>query len=66
TTLYAFEINLQSSFILGFVGAGGIGYDLLNFTRLFQWKSVCTVLLITIVVVNVIDFVSYRIRLALS
>lgn len=66
TTLYAFELNLQASFILGFVGAGGIGYDLLNYTRLFQWQKVCTILIITIVVVNVVDLISYRIRKAIS
>jgi len=65
-TLYAFELNLQASFILGFVGAGGIGFDLLNYMRLFQWREVCTILLITIVVVNVVDLISYRVRSALS
>ena len=66
STLYAFELNLQASFILGFVGAGGIGYDLLNYTRLFQWQQVSTVLILTIVVVNVVDFISYRVRSAIS
>ncbi|HET6385482.1 MAG TPA: phosphonate ABC transporter, permease protein PhnE [Armatimonadota bacterium] len=65
-TLYAFELNLQASFILGFVGAGGIGYDLLNYTRLFQYHQVCTVLFITIIVINMVDLISYRIRRAIS
>jgi phosphonate transport system permease protein len=66
TTLYAFELNLQASFILGFVGAGGIGYELLNYTREFRWQCVSTILIITIVVVNLVDFVSYRVRSSLS
>ena len=66
TTLYAFELNLQASFILGFVGAGGIGYDLQNYLREFAFTRVSMVLLIIIVVVNVVDFVSYRIRRAIS
>lgn len=66
TTLYAFELNLQSSFILGFVGAPGIGYDLYNYSQIFQWRQVATVLIITIVVVNVLDFISYRVRAAIS
>jgi phosphonate transport system permease protein len=65
-TLYAFELNLQASFILGFVGAGGIGQDLLNYTRLFMWPKVGSILIITILVVNVVDFLSYRIRSAIS
>ena len=66
TTLYAFELNLQASFILGFVGAGGIGYDILNYTRMFDWHKLCTILIITVVIVNLVDFISYRIRAALA
>ena len=65
--LLRFEINIRASAILGFVGSGGIGYDL---RIAFQWGqgrydevvAIFIVLFITIVVVDQISSV-YRERL---
>ena len=39
-SLYRFDENLRSSLVLGFVGAGGIGFRLLTAMNLFQYQTV--------------------------
>lgn len=58
--LLRFEINIRASAILGFVGAGGIGYDLRNTMtwgqgRFDQAAAIFILLFITIVVVDQIS-----------
>ncbi|MDP2845831.1 MAG: phosphonate ABC transporter, permease protein PhnE, partial [Candidatus Methanoperedens sp.] len=50
------------SAILGFVGAGGIGFYMINYIQLFQYQRLTTAILLTLAVVLIIDFVSARIR----
>jgi phosphonate transport system permease protein len=61
-TLYCLELNLQASFIVGFVGGGGIGYQLYQDAQLFQWLEVGLLVALLIVLVNVVDYASYQIR----
>ena len=49
--LYRFDENIRSSLVLGFVGAGGIGFELLTAMNLFQYKTVFLLLLVTFVLV---------------
>lgn len=65
-TLYAFELNLSASFILGFVGAGGIGYELINDLQLYKLLEAGLIIAMLIVVVNCVDYLSYRIRQVFS
>ncbi|MFC7394642.1 phosphonate ABC transporter, permease protein PhnE [Scopulibacillus cellulosilyticus] len=60
--LYSFEINIRSAAILGYVGAGGIGLYLNNTLSFFQYDRVLTIIIYTLIVVIVIDFVSNKIR----
>ncbi|MBM7646687.1 phosphonate transport system permease protein [Scopulibacillus daqui] len=60
--LYSFEINIRSAAILGYVGAGGIGLYLNNTLSFFQYDRVLTIIIYTLVVVIVIDFISNKIR----
>lgn len=62
TTLYSLETNLQSSFIIGIVGAGGMGYELINDIHYYRLLDVGTIVFIMIVVVNAVDYTSYRLR----
>lgn len=59
---FMFEYNVRSSAILGFVGAGGIGFYMMNYIQLFQYQRLTTAILLTLAVVLIIDFVSARIR----
>jgi phosphonate transport system permease protein len=61
-TLLRFEINVRGATVIGFVGAGGIGQDLIVAIRKFYYSDVSATLLMIIVTVIVIDMVSARLR----
>jgi phosphonate transport system permease protein len=50
-TLYRLDENIRSSLILGFVGAGGIGFQLLSAMNLFQYRTVSLLLIMMFVLV---------------
>ncbi|MFC4619944.1 phosphonate ABC transporter, permease protein PhnE [Camelliibacillus cellulosilyticus] len=60
--LYSFEINVRAAVILGYVGAGGIGLILDNVLTSFQYHRVISIIIYTLVVVIIIDFLSNKIR----
>lgn len=60
--LFMFEYNLRSSSILGFVGAGGIGFFMLGYLQTFQYRELMAVIILTLIVVLGIDLMSSRIR----
>ncbi len=64
--LYIFEVNVRASTVLGFVGAGGIGFLLNRYISLFQYQRVAVLLIVTFVVVAIIDGVSAYVRARLT
>ena len=60
--LYRFESDVRSASILGFVGAGGIGFYLFDKLRSFENADVCTILIVIVATVWVIDKISAQIR----
>lgn len=54
-TLYLWEFNVRSSVILGIVGAGGIGYELMVSVKLLDFPRLATILLIILATVTLID-----------
>ena len=60
--LFMFEYNIRSSTIMGFVGAGGIGYYMLGYVQMLQYQNLLTTLIVTFFVVMMIDFLSFRLR----
>lgn len=60
--LYRFESDVRSASILGFVGAGGIGFYLFDKLRAFENADVCTILIVIVATVWVIDKISAVIR----
>lgn len=56
--LYVFEINVRASVIIGLVGAGGIGQDLLARLNFFAFDDVATIILVIFVLVLAIDGLS--------
>jgi phosphonate transport system permease protein len=60
--LFRFELNVRAAVVLGIVGAGGIGFLLTQYMRLFQYQRVCTVLLVILSLVMLVDFVSSHLR----
>jgi phosphonate transport system permease protein len=61
-TLLRFEINVRGAAIMGFVGAGGIGQDLIEAIRKFYYSDVSAILVLIIITVTLIDLVTERIR----
>jgi phosphonate transport system permease protein len=61
-TLYRFETNIRAAAILGFVGAGGIGFYVQNYLRMLDYPAASTVLLVLVALVMLVDFVSSRVR----
>jgi phosphonate transport system permease protein len=61
-TLYMFEYNIRSASVLGVVGAGGIGFELVNYIRGFEYPKATTMMLVLLLVVTVIDAFSHRFR----
>jgi len=57
------EINFRSSTILGLVGAGGIGQELMTNIKLDRYDQVSITLLLIILVVSAVDMLSGRLRL---
>ena len=61
-TLWRFEINVRTAAVLGFVGAGGIGYELYTNIRLNYYEDVSAILLIIIAAVVCVDMVCEEVR----
>jgi phosphonate transport system permease protein len=60
--LYRLETNIRAATVLGFVGAGGIGFYLQTYLRMIDYAAASTVLLVTVLMVMVVDFASSRLR----
>jgi len=60
--LYRLETNIRAATVLGFVGAGGIGFYLQTYLRMIDYPAASTVLLVTVMMVMVVDAVSSRLR----
>jgi phosphonate transport system permease protein len=63
--LLRFEINVRGAAVMGFVGAGGIGQDLIEAIRKFYYSDVSALLLLIILTVMLIDLATERVRHAL-
>jgi phosphonate transport system permease protein len=61
-TLYRFETNIRAAAVLGFVGAGGIGFYIQTHLRLLNYPAASTVLLVLVAMVMLVDFGSSRLR----
>jgi len=64
--LYRLDENIRSSLVLGFVGAGGIGFELLSAMSLFQYRLVSLYLIVTFVIVIAAERLSAVIRARLA
>lgn len=60
--VFMFEYNVRASTIMGFVGAGGIGYYMMGYAQMLQYRKLTAALALTFVVVLVIDALSAWLR----
>jgi len=61
-SLYSFECCVRAAAVLGFVGAGGIGYEISISMRLFEYGQVLTLLLVLIALLTATDAISRYLR----
>lgn len=61
-TLYRWENNIRAAAVLGVVGAGGLGQMMAYHMGLFQMSETSTVLLAMIILVAMVDVLSYITR----
>ncbi|MBS0247388.1 MAG: phosphonate ABC transporter, permease protein PhnE [Proteobacteria bacterium] len=65
-SLYRLDENIRSSLVLGFVGAGGIGFQLLTAMNLFQYREVSLLLIVIFVIVVAVERLSALARQRLA
>jgi phosphonate transport system permease protein len=65
-SLYRLDENIRSSLVLGFVGAGGIGFQLLTAMNLFQYREVSLLLIVIFVIVLTVERLSAFLRQRLA
>lgn len=64
--MYLLDVNVRSATLLGIVGAGGIGFYLLNASRVMQFDVVTTIVLMILAVVLLIEGLAVFVRKALA
>ncbi len=60
--LYMFDYNIRQTSILGLVGAGGIGFYIINYIKFFEYGKAAIFMLVVLITVLVIDWASVKIR----
>jgi len=61
-SLLRFESNVRSAAVLGFVGAGGIGFLIFDKLNGYLFREVCTMMIIIIMAVGIIDYLCGKLR----
>ena len=61
-TIYRWDINVRMSTIIGMVGGGGIGFLLVQYIRLLDYKSAGIAVWFIAITVAILDYVSSKIR----
>ncbi len=61
-TLYRWDINVRMATVIGLVGGGGIGYQLIQYMNLLQWRQAATAIWMIAGVVMIMDYASAVIR----
>jgi phosphonate transport system permease protein len=62
--MYLLDSNIRAATLLGIVGAGGIGFLLLNASRVMQFDVVTTIVILVLAVVLAVEALSLWIRKA--
>jgi phosphonate transport system permease protein len=61
-TLLRFEINVRAASVIGFVGAGGIGQELMFVIRQFVYPDISAIVLLIVATVALIDITCEKLR----
>ncbi|MGI6244538.1 MAG: phosphonate ABC transporter, permease protein PhnE [Pseudochelatococcus sp.] len=66
SVVFRWDINIRESAILGLVGAGGLGLNLQSSLNVLAWPQVTTIFLVILATVIVSEWVSARVRQAIT
>ena len=66
TTIYRWEYNFRASTVLGAVGAGGIGFELIAALRILEYAQVSAILICILACVTVVDGLGAMLRKTLQ
>lgn len=61
--LLRFEINVRGAAIIGIVGAGGIGQELMGAVRMFAMHEISAIVILIMLLVSIIDMSCEKVRL---
>jgi len=61
-SIYRWEYNFRASTVMGMVGAGGIGFELMGSLRIMQYREVSAIMLVILVMVTIVDAFSGHLR----
>jgi len=61
-SIYRWEYNFRASTVMGMVGAGGIGFELMGSLRIMQYQDVSAILIVILVMVSLVDAFSGYLR----
>ncbi|MGO8910590.1 MAG: phosphonate ABC transporter, permease protein PhnE [Bradyrhizobium sp.] len=62
TTIYRWEYNFRASTVLGAVGAGGIGFELIAALRVLEYTQVSAILIFILICVTIVDGIGAALR----
>jgi phosphonate transport system permease protein len=60
--LWRFELNVRSATVMGFVGAGGIGIELIVAVRSLYYEDISAILILIVATVSLVDILCERLR----
>ncbi len=60
--LYWFEVGVRSATVLGMVGAGGIGFELISSMKLFAYEDTAACVIVILILVLAADLMSSKLR----
>lgn len=61
-SIYRWEYNFRASTVMGMVGAGGIGFELMGSLRIMQYQDVSAILIVILCMVTLVDAFSGYLR----
>lgn len=61
-SLYRWEHNVRAATLMGVIGAGGIGLEIMTAFQLFEYREAIALILVLLAVVTVLNSISGRVR----